>query len=416
MRRFVSYGPAFLVLFAVAIALFAGPAAVREYHTARIGAMVNAAQASLDQNTILDQINECTSAIADATLPGVVHVETRTRFSLEDEPSEEDRDSQRLPLIPASGAGWVYDQQGHIVTNAHVVAEAERVSVQLFDGRVRRAEVIGVDENTDIAVLKIDIDSGLFPLRRASNRPVRVGERAFAFGSPFGIRHSMSEGIVTGLGRSEASTFIGLIAGYTNFIQTDAAINPGNSGGPLVDSKGRVIGMVAAIANNLPPQGPTPVQGQSAGIAFAIPLETIEVVVAQLIERQVVIRGYLGIRLPPRNFDPEVARELGFEGAGTLVGGTRPGEPAAEAGIQAGDIIISIDGVPTPDQEVLRSLVSLRPPGTELSVHLWRNGEFLDTKVRIGAAYNESRSELRYVPGSQNLSIEQIRAWINEHR
>ncbi|HBS28909.1 MAG TPA: hypothetical protein DEB06_05550, partial [Phycisphaerales bacterium] len=327
----------------------------------------------------------------------VVHIQARTA-------------GRRGPR--ASGAGWFYNDQGFIVTNAHVIEDADNIRVELHDGRVREAEVVGVDPYTDIALLKVDPSPGVIPLRRATGSPVLVGEQVFAFGSPFGIKFSMSRGIVSGLGRSEAASFVGMRGGYTNFIQTDAAINPGNSGGPLVNIDARVIGMNAAIANNVQWDGNgEPLQGQSAGIGFAIPLDTIESVVEQLMERAVVLRGFLGVSLGP-DFGPDVARATGlaYDGAGAVLQAVPPGQPAAVAGLRTLDIVTAIDGHPVPNSDVLRSLISIRKPGEAVDVTVWRAGAVQTIPVRLGAAYNDPQRRLNYIPGSERMTLREIRA------
>jgi len=396
MRRFVWFGPALVVFLLCAVTLVAGPAVMHRIRTAHVAAVISQAQSRLDQGTVLDQINLSARAIADSTMPGVVHVVSRAPQSNR-----------------ATGAGWVYDRLGHIVTNAHVVAGSASgsIRVECFDGRVRRAALVGIDEATDIAVLRIDLpEDAVFPLRRATGEPVHVGERVFAFGSPFGIKFSMSEGIISGLGRSEAATFLGLRQGYTNFIQTDAAMNPGNSGGPLVDARGRVVGMNTAIANSV--QGPngnsdTPVQGQSAGIGFAMPLETVESVVNQLIENPIVLRGYLGIQLGNQWALANMRDTTTFDGVGALVNAVTPGQPAATAGLQRGDIITAIDGRPTPDADVLRAIISIRNPGDVVPLTVWRSGQEIELQARLGGAY-VSAGALRYIEGSETLSRREI--------
>lgn len=436
MRKFVAFGPSIVVLLTVVLTLVAAPIAIRSIDVARIGATIQQASNTLESGTLLDQLSHEVEAVADATLPGVVHIEVQ-------EPA------RGWMARRSNGAGWVFDAQGHIVTNAHVVGEAETVRVELYDGRVERGRVVGRDAQTDIAVIRIDPGAGLFPLRRATGVPLRIGARVFAFGSPFGIKFSMSQGIVSGLGRSEAASFLGMIQGYTNFIQTDAAMNPGNSGGPLVDANARVVGMNAAIANNAPDLPPmvdeddedslTAEQrallsrplGQSAGIGFAIPLETVEAVVSQLINTPgAILRGYLGISLgrelawfrdtdssrirDSEEFKPFLEAARSFTGAGVMVTGTPEGEPAHQAGIRAADIIVRINETPIPSVDVLRSLISITPPGTELPITVWRDGALQNLQVRIGAAYNQPGGALRYIPGSQNMTTEQIRAWIDE--
>lgn len=428
MRRFFTYGPSLVVLLAVAVTLLAAPAAIRQMQVARIAATVTQAQHRLDQGGLLDQLNTEIQAVADSVMPGVVHIEVRG-----------ERTSWMRTL--SNGAGWFYDDRGHIVTNAHVIGDASIVRVELFDGRVRNADVIGLDPMTDVALLKIDPGPEVFPLRRATADPLPIGSQVFAFGSPFGIKFSMSRGIVSGLGRSEAAGFMGMIGGYTNFIQTDAAMNPGNSGGPLVDVNGRVVGMNAAIANGLqnvtqnphaeegetPSLPPRPL-GQSAGIGFAIPLETVEAVVEQLLQNDVVLRGYLGVAMSPTSpaeilaINPDDTRfagigELqqqleGFTGSGVMVASVEKGQPAGKAGMEQYDVITSIAGRDTPTGDVLRSIVSVQKPGTLLPVTIWRDGREIELEVRLGAAYSLPRGGLRYVPGSEDMTLQEIQETI----
>ncbi|MEM1424429.1 MAG: trypsin-like peptidase domain-containing protein [Planctomycetota bacterium] len=404
MRRFFTYGPGLLVLLAVTVALVAAPSAVRRVQFARISASVTQAQDTLAQGTLLDRLNEELTAVSDSVLPSVVHLDVRMS------PSEGSR-FRRTAFT--SGTGWIWNDEGFIVTNAHVVNNARRVDAELYDGRVLRARVIGVDIQTDIAVIKIDPGVGVVPITRASNEPLAVGEQVFAFGSPFSIKFSMSRGVVSGLGRSEAASFLRMQGGYTNFIQTDAAMNPGNSGGPLVDVNGRLVGMNAAIANNVDSDGEG-LQGQSAGIGFAIPVDTVEAVVSQLIddESDVVLRGYLGINLTQIDMSADMASRLGYAGPGVLVANTPAGQPAAKGGLERGDIITAINDSPTPTSEVLRSLISIQPPGEPAAITVWRpdnrgSGELIELSVRLGAAYNEGRS-LRYIPGSEDMTRTQI--------
>lgn len=418
MRRFVSFAPALVVLVTVLSVLALAPAAMRQLELARMTASVQFAQARLDANNPIDALNQATRDVADAVMPGVVHIQVRAAARTRvvgdgDEGENDDAPTRPQRSAPrASAAGWFWSQEGFIVTNAHVVEDADILRVELFDGRVRTARVIGTDIRTDIAVLKIDDVTGLNPPRRASGEPLFVGDRVFAFGSPFGIKFSMSQGIVSGLGRSEAASLVNMTSGYTNFIQTDAAMNPGNSGGPLVDARGRVIGMSTAIANNMQYNfdSPSP-QGQSAGIGFAIPLETIEAVVTQLLDSSVVIRGYLGITLQPLS----QARENGlvFDGAGIIVTEVRANNPADRAGLRVGDIITAVNGVTAVNPDVLRSIVSIRKPGEAVKISMWRDGQASELDVRIGAAYfTETRGsvDLRYVEGSESMTWDEVRS------
>ena len=329
MRRIVSGLPALLVLLAaVAVFLTAGPT-LRSISTAKTGAQITLARQVLEGDDILLRIDRAVTAVADSVRPSVVHLEVRS--------------SRRSS---STGAGWVYDDLGHIITNAHVVRNGDQVRVEFSDGRIESGEVLGADPYTDIAVVRVrGVD--VFPLARsmsaATGGAVRQGERAFAFGSPFGFKFSMSEGIVSGLGRSPGGGS-GSFGGFTNYIQTDAAVNPGNSGGPLVNVHGEVIGMNVAIATSRDTDGTN--EGDSAGISFAIPLDTIENVVPQLINSGQVARGFMGANFA-RGADQTTLA------GGSLVTGIRVASvvedgPAAMAGIRSGDLITHLRGPADP--------------------------------------------------------------------
>ncbi len=361
MRRFVSFGPALVVLLTTAIMLFAAPAVVKRIGYAQTSATVTLARHALSEDDILLRINEAVRNVARSVEPSVVHIDVRRRGS------------------GSTGSGWIYDSAGHIVTNAHVVAGATGFRVQMSDGRLITATLVGADDYTDVALLRLNERDGIVPAVRATGEAIEQGDRVFAFGSPFGFKFSMSEGIVSGLGRSPRTAMD--IGGYTNFIQTDAAVNPGNSGGPLVDVLGRVIGMNVAIATGSNSEGT--VEGQSAGISFAIPLATIESVVDQMTTGGKVARGYLGI-----NYNAgQVARvESGgeFKAVGVRVSGVSPDGPAGQAGLMVNDILVSIDGQRLLTAEVLRSIVAAGRPGRAMRVEAYRDGAPLALEVILG--------------------------------
>ncbi len=430
MRRFITLGPALVVLAAVVVVVLAAPAAVRSIELSKIAADVTLAQTRLDQNTVLAQINQATRDVADAVMPGVVHIQARSQSRRVTDDDENRAEEPRRRTFPrASGSGWFFNDQGYIVTNAHVIEGADQLRVELHDGRVRTAEVIGADRPTDIAVLRVDVGPGVIPLRRGTGRALFVGDRVFAFGSPFGIKFSMSQGIISGLGRSEAAPVVGGISGYTNYIQTDAAINPGNSGGPLVDVHGRVVGVNAAIANGVNFQNEGSLQGQSAGIGFAIPIETVESVVEQLIRHDIVLRGFLGISLPiGLEFGPELVEAIkasegvtiDYDGTGVLVTDVSSGQPADKAGLKKYDLILFVDDQPTPNSDVLRSMISVKRPGDRVTLKYFRDGEMRETVARLGAARQgrgpDGRPGLVYIDGSENMSLDEIRKRITASR
>ncbi len=367
MRKFDTVIPMLMLAVIGAMLLLAGPRAVRTYTLAEQSARVMVARQELADDDILRRIDRATAAIADAVSPSVVHIEVS---------------EGRRSLTGSSGAGWVYDAQGHVVTNAHVVRGSERISVEFSDGVVTGARLVGSDVYTDIAVLRVErAGSELMPARRSETRLPRVGERAFAFGSPFGFKFSMSEGVVSGLGRRAPGSSIP--GGYTNYIQTDAAVNPGNSGGPLVNSDGHVIGMNVAIATSRSTgASPEDAGGDSAGISFAIPLGTIEPIVDQLIRFGSVSRGFLGINFadgPPTR----VALDDGMVLTGVRVTRTEPGGPSDLAGMREGDVIVQIQGSPIVTSESLSALVSSGRAGEAVEVRVWRDGRLIDLSVTL---------------------------------
>ncbi|MDX2131395.1 MAG: trypsin-like peptidase domain-containing protein [Planctomycetota bacterium] len=365
MRRIVSFGPAFVVLASSAVVLFAVPGAIHAISSAQTRARVTLARETLDTDDILERVNAAVREVAAAVEPSVVHIQVA---------GAEGR------FRSTSGSGWVYDENGHVVTNAHVVAGATSMQVQFFDGRVSRATLVGTDAPSDIAVLRVEQGPHLIPIRRATGDRVMKGERVFAFGSPFGFKFSMSEGVVSALGRS-ARTAMGF-AGLSNFIQTDAAVNPGNSGGPLVDVRGRLVGMNVAIATAAESRGST--EGQSAGISFAIPLAMIESRVPQLIAGGPVLSGFLGISFPNDAYDAGVS--------GVPVTDVTPGGPAARAGVQVGDVIVRINGSPVVGSESLRGEISSLSPGQVAALEVRRDDEVVEIKVTLGEFPRRARA------------------------
>lgn len=278
-----------------------------------------------------------------------------------------------------SGSGFIWNRQGHIVTNFHVIYGADAITVALADRTEYRARVVGVDPDHDLAVLQIRAPAeSLTPITVGSSRDLRVGQKVLAIGNPFGLDHTLTTGVVSALGRTIKSMTNRTIDGV---IQTDAAINPGNSGGPLLESSGRLIGINTQIISP---------SGAFAGIGFAVPADTINRIVPELIKYGKVIRPGLGLTLLP----DEIAARLGVKGL--VVGRVAPGGPADEAGLRGiresatgavalGDIITRVDGNPVEVAEDLLTLLDHHRVGDRITVEFLRDGRRHQATVTLQA-------------------------------
>ncbi len=265
------------------------------------------------------------------------------------------------------GSGFVVSPEGVILTNAHVVDGASEVTVKLSDRREFKAKVAGVDKQTDVAVLRIDA-KGLPTVKLADSSGVRVGEWVLAIGSPYGFENTVTAGIVSATSRALPD------GTYVPFIQTDAAVNPGNSGGPLFNMKGEVIGINSQIFSQT---------GGYQGLSFAIPIEVAAKVKDQLIAHGRVERGRIGVTI--QEVTQPLAESFGLERpAGALVSSVEPGGPAAKAGIQAGDVILALNGRKVERSSELPPLVADVKPGAKARFEVWRKGERKEIAVTVG--------------------------------
>ena len=271
------------------------------------------------------------------------------------------------------GTGVIVGDDGYILTNNHVVGDADEVTVILSDDREFKAEIVGTDAKTDVALLKIDA-KGLVPAKIGDSDQMQVGQWVVAVGSPFGLNETVTAGIVSAKGRADVG-----IADYEDFIQTDAAINPGNSGGPLVNLKGEVIGINTAIASR---------NGGYMGIGFAIPSNMAQDVMDSLRKHGHVERGQLGVMI--QNLNDDLAKSFGYKSTdGVLIGDVVSGSPGEKAGLKSGDIVTEYNGKPVHSASQLRNAVAATDPNTKATLQVFRGGKELTLTATIGK-YDES--------------------------
>ncbi|MEC4889642.1 MAG: Do family serine endopeptidase [Nitrospira sp.] len=338
---------------------------------------------------MLEEIQTVIMDLAEQAKPAVVNL-----FPIPGGGRPRESGGDRSPNTSGSGSGLIVDSDGHIVTNNHVVGDATEVEVRLSDKTKLIAQVIGKDPDTDLALLKVTADRPLPSARFGDSSTVRVGQWVLAVGNPFGLDRTVTLGVVSGIGRENIN-----LSRYENFIQTDASINPGNSGGPLFNLRGEVIGINTAIINF------------AQGIGFAIPSNMAKQVIQQLTSRGKVVRGWLGVGIQP--LTPELAKKFGVnEGEGVLVNEVFEKDPAAEAGIKPGDIILTIDGSVVDSPNKLSRLIGVLPPGAMPKIEVVRDLKHLVIAVPLSerrdsavvASLPQSRTEVKLGLDLQDLT------------
>ena len=285
------------------------------------------------------------------------------KFFFGDQPPEEEPSS-------SLGSGVLVSPEGYILTNHHVISDAADIDVALSDGRKVKAQVIGGDPETDIAVLKIEAKQLPAPITLGKVESVHVGDVVLAIGNPFGVGQTVTSGIVSALGRDHVG-----INTFENFIQTDAAINPGNSGGALIDTRGNLIGINTAIYSN---------NGGSMGIGFAIPVNLAKQVMESILANGSVTRGWIGVE--PQNLNKDLSESLGLPGntEGVLLSGVLEGGPAARGGVKPGDVLIAVNGKPIKDVRGLLNQVAQINPGNEAKLTILRKDKEIELTAQIG--------------------------------
>lgn len=379
--------------YSITAALLAGGAALSLITGVPAGAQV--AQNDRAQMTNVVPRAGAPSSFADLTeqlQPAVVNISTRQRITVESNnpfqgtPFADMFRNRRGPQTREAqslGSGFIVSADGYVVTNNHVVApdqraELEEVTVTLPDGTEYEAELVGTDPQSDLAVLKIQRAKPFPFVRFGASNDARVGDWVIAIGNPFGLGGTVTSGIVSAVVRTT-----GRGGAYDRYIQTDASINRGNSGGPLFDMQGNVIGINNAIFSP---------SGGSVGIGFAIPADTAEPIVKKLISGEEILRGYLGVRIQPVSDD--MAEALGIEeNRGEIIQSVQPGEAADKAGLQADDVVITVDGNDVTPDQTLSYLVANIQPGTTVPLRVIRNGR--EQTIRVTVGRRPSDEELR---------------------
>ena len=325
---------------------------------------------------ILRQMGKAFASIAKKDSPSVVSIKANqaiTQTFNYESPFDDEffqqffgrqfRGQQRQPqqrkfIRPVQGSGFIVSKDGYILTNNHVVEDAEKITVTLLDGRELQAKLIGTDPSTEVAVIKIDAND-LQYLEMADSDTLEVGEWVIAIGNPFGLAHTVTVGVVSAKGRSG----LGLSA-YEDFIQTDAAINPGNSGGPLINLDGKVVGINTAIVG----------ANINIGIGLAIPINMARNVYDQIVQKGKVVRGFLGVTI--QDITPDLADSFKLKDTkGVIIPDVSPDSAAAKAGLKAGDVVVEFDGQPVEKAAEFQRRVAMKKPGSEVEITVMREGE-----------------------------------------
>jgi serine protease Do len=314
------------------------------------------------------------------------------------QPDSGESSSRRMD-VEGRGTGIIVRGNGLVLTNSHLVLGADEIRVSMWDGTTHPAQILGTDAPTEVAVLKVDDASGWTPATLGDSDSANVGEWVIAVGNPFGLDHTVTAGIISAKGRANLG-----IAGYEDFLQTDAAINPGNSGGPLVNLRGEVIGMNTAIASQ---------SGASAGIGFAIPINMARSIMDSIIEKGRVQRGWLGAALQP--LDAELAQSFQFKGDGVLISDVQPQGPASRAGLRPGDIVTRVNGTALHDVQEFRKQIAGMSPGSTVELSVFRDSKVVSIKPKL-EEFPVPPSTAERQPPAQGGSEEDVDFGMKLHR
>jgi serine protease Do len=373
---------------------------------------LGAQQAPIKPNSTLQILNNAFHEVSKTVTPSVVYVQVE--MSGESEPNSQQDPGQFFhrffgpdfkfempkqgPEVGA-GSGVLITANGYILTNNHVVANAKKngIKVTLYDTREFKAKLIGTDKYTDLAVIKIDADN--LPLATLGNSDdVEVGHIVFAIGAPLGLKSTMTQGIVSALGRNIG--IIGDAYGIENFIQTDAAVNPGNSGGPLVNINGEVVGINSAIATT---------NARYQGYSFAIPLNLAKQVATDIIKYGKFRRGFLGVQIRP--VDAVYAKAAGLDKTkGVAVESVTKDAAADKGGVEYGDIILSVEGKEVNSTQELQTTIASKHPGSIVTLKIWRDKKAIEKKVTLGSRDEEGEAVAEKVKGDKDETDSEVEA------
>lgn len=378
----------FLTLLVVFVAAFAGVTALRNWRAGgdfrallskfsptssdnKSGRFTLQDKPPLDLSEVehLSLLNDEYAKLTEAVVPSVVSINTAGIRS-EQRVDLFGQASVRNYPMQGQGSGVIVTSEGHVMTNHHVIAGQQQIHVTAHNGKTYTAHLVGEDTLLDIAVLKIDSNETFTPLKLGDSSLVKVGQIVMAVGNPFGLGETVTQGIISAKERS-------LSDNQRDLFQTDAAINPGNSGGPLVNLRGEIIGINAAIFSQ------DKEKPSFAGVGFSIPSNDVKESLLQILERGRPIRGFLGLGM--RELDPGVRTMLGYDGTeGAAIFTVTPGSPAEAAGLKAGDVVRSVDGQKIHNSSQLLALLQRSKVGTKLSLDVWRKGETLTLNATTG--------------------------------
>jgi len=408
MNRTWMVVPLIVALLFAGFVVWYGPDLIGRARYAEASGEMRAAREALADLSKHDSMSPLFRAVDKAIRPAVVVVYVKQKVNVQSQFQDQEEflrrffgDNPQFRLRPRPGApnnapnreyfsrglgsGVIVDaENGYVLTNAHVVDGADDVEVVTFDNRKLDAEWVRSDEKTDLAVIKVQ-PGRLTEAPLGDSDKMEVGDMVMAFGAPEGLSQTVTTGIISAKGRTTAR---GDVDVYQDFIQTDAAINHGNSGGPLVNMRGQIVGINAAIISRT---------GQNEGIGLAVPSNMVRNVMEQLIEKGKVVRGYLGVGIQP--VDEDLAKSFQLPGTkGALVTQIAPGGPAEKAGLKPGDFIVAVDGKPVKDDNELHNVVAHLDPGKSYKLKIYRDGKFRNIDVTLG----ERPEDMASVFGSES--------------